>query len=365
MVVGKALIDIGMTGEANKVWEEAFLTARQIKYDIDRSHTLISLATVFSKAGNTEQSSRVLDEAVAAARHASDDLVQAEATFSARQTEIKSERAKLSRNPSRRNRMADDDPAPLGFDNDLSSSISYLTRSLSESGRADDALPIARKIQTFKSRVYALIAVAESFRQTQRLEEAKKLLSEALSTAHQILDDSGRALAMLSVAETQIEFGETDQVANTLDEALLAINHATDNPDYFQIISSIAQNMVKAGRVDAAFNAIQSIKSDTTKQYDLEDLIGEIIKSAKAEEKKSALIKSLEIARQIRNDNWRSHLIATIAKGLARLQEFRLARLTSDSCSSVDKLGVYAVVLSEYEDSKHLGSAVSPSTTNR
>ncbi len=68
---------------------------------------------------------------------------------------------------------------------------------------------------------------------------------------------------------------------------------------------------------------------------------------------KRVLDEAIIVSQRIQNDSARSKSILAVAKRLARLHEYRSARLTADSCSSVDKLRAYTTILTEYEISIH------------
>jgi hypothetical protein len=205
--------------------------------------------------------------------------------------------------------------------------------------------------------------------------EPRERLRLSLYTAEELLDeekfDDFFRLASLILSDSSFqgnslyrssEFDRSTYVlirAGRLNEAMQIIEDITDDEIRSSYSLQACRGLVESGQKEEAkrFFAIAEATARRIEEADersfrlatLADLLSRIDQS---DNTKAFLHETLQYAAKINNDERRSEAIARIAQGFARLHLYRLARLTCDRCSSVDKLNVYSVILTEYSKAR-------------
>lgn len=343
----EALVKAGKSDEAMQVANEALEAAGQLKFDVqgrytanawviemlagigrtdealemvrrtksadDRSRTLVGVIGVLVKAGKHAEASRVANEAVEAARQIKDL-------------------------------------------NDRTMALIYVAEALAKSDSsaevsriANEALPAIGERGSYwqMDKIVRLLAKAG------KNEEAKQVADKELAAIQELPPGEARtdALASLVIVTAVARSGtsaETRQVAHTVLEAAQQRKfeyEANRAPFLVKIVGALAQ----AGKSDEAVEAAGEIANQITRVQALVRVAEELAKAREADKARSVINEAQRLAQQLTIVTDKSFALAEVAKGLARLRYFRLAREAVESqASSNDKLAAYIVILREY-----------------
>ena len=121
--------------------------------------------------------------------------------------------------------------------------------------------------------------------------------------------------------------------------------------DYTKSLSLyvVADELSKAGDVDATLTAIRELPDAHLRFRALDALSERLLKRDKVDVAKKVLPQTLNAARQIQNDKYRSKAMSMVSKRLACIQRYRQAHLTANEIlSSPERLAAYTGILIEY-----------------
>ena len=106
--------------------------------------------------------------------------------------------------------------------------------------------------------------------------------------------------------------------------------------------------LAQAGKSDEAVEAAGEIANQIIRIRALVRVAEELARAHEVEKARAVINEAQRLAQQLNLITDNSFPVAELAKGLARLRYFRLAREAVESQSPSDKLAVYIVILQEY-----------------
>jgi hypothetical protein len=141
---------------------------------------------------------------------------------------------------------------------------------------------------------------------------------------------------------------ETRQLAHTVLEAAQQRKFEHE-PNRAPFLVNIVGALAQAGKNDEAVEAAGEIANQVIRVQALVRVSEELAKARELEKARSVINEAQRIAQQFTVVSYKSFAFAEVAKGLARLRYFRLAREAVESqSSSSDKLAAYIVIMREY-----------------
>lgn len=177
--------------------------------------------------------------------------------------------------------------------------------------------------------------------------EAGKQFTDVLAVVKNNEDEKVRFELFSSMADFLTMVLSSDEMKQALSES----QFAASNPDKLKSDDIIMINRMRAmadRALDESLNAAYNLNENRARLNALITVSTLLSRVGKSDKAKQALDSAREIAGNLQADAEVSSALAEVAKGFARLRYFRLARLTCEACSSVDKLSAYTVTLNEY-----------------
>ena len=252
-------------------------------------------------------------------------------------------------------------------------------QALAEAGNTDDAKSLVRESNDVAARDGILQQASEGLAQEGRIDEA-------LVLAHDLQPGSYSVDPIVAIVASLFKSGQTDKLLTNLwyiiDCLAQESGIRTNRPSAGKTIAAISELLTKMGKTDEILAAGRSVPEGEALSFALRFIAAGLVKGGRIDVAEKALVEALAAARKIDNNIGRSraisavvislaetdktddalaaarsirydddlsHALAAIAKGLARHQSYRLARLTSERCSLIeDRFGAYIAILTEY-----------------
>jgi tetratricopeptide (TPR) repeat protein/energy-coupling factor transporter ATP-binding protein EcfA2 len=208
---------------------------------------------------------------------------------------------------------------------------------LTLTGRSEEALETARKIENAGYRSRALANVVEAMGKTGKTEEA-------LEAAREIEDASDRSRALAKVVEAMGKAGKTEEAL----EAARKIENASDRS---RALAKVVEAMGKAGKTEEALEAARKIENASDRSEALINVFEVLAAGRETSGKaKSVIEEAQQAAEQITVETERSRAFGNVAVGLAKLHLYHRARELVDvnNTSAGDKLFAYMAILREH-----------------
>jgi hypothetical protein len=137
------------------------------------------------------------------------------------------------------------------------------------------------------------------------------------------------------------------------DEALEAVRKIDDVASRTRAMVSIVEALAMAGKTAEALEAAREIGDANFRSRAMVSVAEVMTKNREVGRARSALDEAERVAQQVSSDESKSMCIADVAKGLAKLHYYKLAREMVDRCLSNDKLAAYTAILRQYYLEQH------------
>jgi len=374
----EALVKAGRSTDARSA-------ALQITQAEDRTKALVELVNELLKANKNDQAVQAANDAVESERQLKFDL-QGRFTATVWVIEMLAKVGRIDEALEMVRRASDP--------NERCRTLTWVVEVLLKDGRhaeasrvANEAVAAARLIKDGDDRPAALIAIAESLAHSDHSEEVIGIANEAL-----VALDQADYLQMDRIVQLLSKVGKNEEAKQVADKELSAIrklpsgNTHIDTLTRIDIVSLMARSgtsaearqaahaavvatqqrkfeweanrvwalvaivgtLAKAGKSAEAIETAGEIGNPTTRILALVRIAEELANVREAEKAWTVISTALGQAQQFTSPADKSYALAEVAKGLAKLRYFRLAREAVESASPADKLAVYTVILREY-----------------
>jgi len=340
---------------------EAITVARKIENADDRSKAMASIVKPLVKAGKTDEARLAANEALEAARQ----IKEEEFRFIA-MTDIAELLAKIGKTNEERQAVIEAFEAARQFGPEYTRSmaIAGIVGPLAKIGKTDEALEAARQIKDAVFHFKAMARIVEPLAKAGKTDEALLAANEVLEAARQIENADDRFQAMARIIEPLAKAGKTDEARQAVIETLNAARQIAKAPQFdpqfgnaqarSRLIASAIEPLAKAGKADEALEAARLIEDAGFRSQAMVIVAEVMIKNRQGVRAKSVLDEAERAAQQSTHDETKSAILADIAKGLAKLHLYKLAREMANLCtSSSDKLAAYTAILREYHIRHH------------
>jgi tetratricopeptide (TPR) repeat protein len=368
-------------------YAEASTVARQIEKQDERAKALATVITAQAKSGKSDEAAQPINEMLTVARQLK---VDAQSGYAANAWVIEAlvEAARIDQalDMARQARNADDRSRALGW---IVGALVKAGRHAEASRVANEAVEAARQIQGPNNRARALINIGEALAKSDGSAELGQIANEALTTINerdnywqlssivQMLTKAGKNEEAKQVADRQLAAiqklpagkartdalgsldilswatrsgasAETRQVAHAVLEAAQQRKFEWEaNRAVFLV--NIVGALAQTGKSDVAIEAAGEITNQVTRIQALVRSAEELAKAGDTKTASSVINEAQRLAQGLTIVKDKSFALSEVAKGLARLSDFRLARQAVQSeASSSDKLTAYIVIMREY-----------------
>jgi tetratricopeptide (TPR) repeat protein len=235
---------------------------------------------------------------------------------------------------------------------------------LAESNRVlDEALNLLRQIKDREVRLSGIGGIQILLVALERSEEAEKAADEYIAGLSQLQrnssqEDQGDSSALFAAFVILVHPTMNEESAEAfvesskkrLEEVLVSINRVEDRDTRTQFLIALGNYLAVFSTAKDLSNskARASREGHPSEENGTDADEAAIVSSGLASLANRTLTEALSGSSQIVNDEDRSRALSRIAIGFTVLRSFRKARLTSETCSSVDKLAVYTAILNHY-----------------
>ena len=213
----------------------------------------------------------------------------------------------------------------------------------------DDANVLAGGIRDQAQRARSLAAVAAKLERSDRNPEAARVWAAAVEACSRNGDAASQAVASAEVAAALESSGIASSKAEPLWSRAILTTRSVPDDRRNQVFCEVAAALVRAGRADRALCEAGKLYFPAQRSAAF-TRVGQALQLAPdVRPQADSLELAYKAAQKIEQDQLRSPAVATVAKGLARIDQFREARLRGDECNrSLDKLDSYAMIMMEY-----------------
>ncbi|MBX3083173.1 MAG: hypothetical protein KF716_16190 [Anaerolineae bacterium] len=215
-----------------------------------------------------------------------------------------------------------------------------IAAALAQAGRLDEALSIARAVDTTFSRADALRRIASALAQAGR--DATATFSEALSTARTIDIDAGPFGD--SLTDTVRAIAAALAQAGRLDEALSIARAIEDASSRVAALGSVATALAQAGRFDEALSIARAIHDASACAIALGAIAATLTQAG--HDATATFDEALSTTRAIEAASSRANALSAIAAALAQTGKFTMAF----GEVGLRKLAQYMNILGEWHD---------------
>ncbi len=365
--VVEALGKVGKGVEAKLAAHVALAAGRQIEDADARAWALVKVIEALTKAGQNDEATQIAAEAQEVARNIKGNEPRALAQVRIADALAAAGKSAEAHEPARKIENADEALAAARQIKKLDARIEALidiAEALADSGRHAEAGQIASEALTAlgahgsywrMDKIFRLLAKAG------KNEEARQVAAKELAARQQLPPGKARTEALASfdipdflnsVARSGTS-AEIKQVAQTVLEAAQQRKYeweANRAPFLVKLVGALAQ----AGKSDEAVEAAGWIANQIIRIQALVRVAEELAKAHQPEKARQVINEAQRLAQQFAIVTDKSFALAEVAKGLARLHYFRLAREAVESqASSQDKLAAYIVIVREYASERN------------
>jgi tetratricopeptide (TPR) repeat protein len=222
-----------------------------------------------------------------------------------------------------------------------------VTTSFLQEKAVEDAIILAHEIQEQVQRARGMVAVAVELERSSRKSEAAKFWETAQEACEPDRDPESQAIACGVVATTLDCAGQESAARDLWSKAFLAMRRVPEK-NRNRVFCEMVADLVRSRRVDRALRDAGALSS--RERSAALTRIGQALQDApEVRPKPESLQRAYKAALGIQQDDCRSPAVASVAKGLARLDCLSEARRLGGQCNrSMDKLDTYAMIMMEY-----------------
>jgi hypothetical protein len=161
---------------------------------------------------------------------------------------------------------------------------------------------------------------------------------------------------ILAIANALAERGQINEAHDVMNRYKeLVAPYGLSKVDEYSLPATIAKELARQGKTNDALDVIQKIEDlslkDKARLYfvqETNDFAQRLLQEGQKDAGKQVLMKALDAAHQITDEDLKLMALSNVAKGYARFSDYQRAREFCKDSSPVDKLDVYAVILNKY-----------------
>ena len=200
---------------------------------------------------------------------------------------------------------------------DVSNDISDLLSTLVLTGRINEALEAARKIENPGPCAEAMACIAEALAKAGKTDELKQAATEAIEAARKVRDTGSRSRALVKVVTALANNGKSN-------EAFEAARKVEDADFRSQALINVVEALAKAGKTDElkqvateVLETARKVKGEVFQPRALVLAVDALAKAGKTDEMKQAATEAIEAASKIRDAGSRSETLLRAVEALA------------------------------------------------
>ena len=323
-VVAEALAQVGETGRARQVADNAASTAERIEKPWLRAWALAEVAEALAQVGETDRARQVADNAASTAERIEKPQEHARALAGVAEALARAGHADEALAAAER---IEEPQEHAWF-------LAGVAEALARAGHADEALAAAERIEKPWLRARVLAVVAEVLAQVGETDRARQVADNAVSTAERIEKPSLRARALARVAEALAQVGETDWARQVADNAASTAGRIEAPQERARVLAGVAEALARAGHADEALAAAERIEKPWLPARVLAVVAEALAWAGETGRARQVADNAVSTAERIEEPQERARVLAVVAEVLAQVGETGRARQVADNAVS-------------------------------